>query len=788
MAINIILQEAPTGSTIFNSTSAYTQNVFAGYNLTLPDTPIFSTLSGFTDSTPSVSTGYTIADVVYTDSDGSTGNTAEYGSTIVCTPVQQPLQANIVAYADSGTTSAITSTNYGDTVYLKIHTTGATAIENYTFQIPEYDNGYREINQTGDTYAWETDRYGEWNISARVKDTGTPTAYDVNPMRFMTRPPTQYWDKPVDYLDLPAITGGTTTEVMNLLVAVFDRENNYLAMDIEGDYTVDWGDGTVENFSSGVQANHNYTYSGISSATTTSEGFRQVLVEVTPQGGSNLTSIDFNVQHSAVTSTNYSTGILDVGMQATGCTAFEMGDSSHQVYHRHLKRFNWIGTNGVTNFDLAFDECISLEECHLSFDSALSILRIFADCNSLVNVNDGVLDLPSATTFRIPFENCKSLEWIKSIDAPLVNDCDGVFTSCSSLKGVEYINLSGSTDFSGFYVNCQGLVYAPMMDTSNATNMTSMHSTNRNLRYIPEYNTSGVTSFASFATTCTSLMKMPWLDLQSATNINNMVDTCSALVEFPEYNTSSVTQARTVFRNAYSINRIPALNLPICTDFTNFASGAYGITEIDPDFYAPLADNLQTAFNATFSLREFPPIFSGNPLDNISSMFATTKIKSIPEGTLNTSGVTNMQFMFQSSIVEDVQIIDCGSSTSLYRMFFLNEGIKVLDFLTNTENVTNFRGLVRDCPTVTEISGINWSAATNMTNTFQNAYNLSRIVGGNIPITFTIANCNFDAREIDELFTDLPTVVGQTVTVTGNPGVAGCDPTIATAKGWNVNT
>ncbi len=30
MAINIILQEAPTGSTIFNSTSAYTQNEVEG--------------------------------------------------------------------------------------------------------------------------------------------------------------------------------------------------------------------------------------------------------------------------------------------------------------------------------------------------------------------------------------------------------------------------------------------------------------------------------------------------------------------------------------------------------------------------------------------------------------------------------------------------------------------------------------------------------------------------------------------------------------------------------------
>jgi hypothetical protein len=73
-----------------------------------------------------------------------------------------------------------------------------------------------------------------------------------------------------------------------------------------------------------------------------------------------------------------------------------------------------------------------------------------------------------------------------------------------------------------------------------------------------------------------------------------------------------------------------------------------------------------------------------------------------------------------------------------------------------------------------------------MTNTFSNAYNLRRIEGGNIPITFTISGCNFEATEIDELFTDLPTVSGKTVTVSNNPGSATCTTTIATSKGWTV--
>jgi hypothetical protein len=52
--------------------------------------------------------------------------------------------------------------------------------------------------------------------------------------------------------------------------------------------------------------------------------------------------------------------------------------------------------------------------------------------------------------------------------------------------------------------------------------------------------------------------------------------------------------------------------------------------------------------------------------------------------------------------------------------------------------------------------------------------------------TFSVANNKMSAAALDTLYTNLATVVGQTITVTGNYGTAGDDPTIATAKGWTV--
>ena len=63
---------------------------------------------------------------------------------------------------------------------------------------------------------------------------------------------------------------------------------------------------------------------------------------------------------------------------------------------------------------------------------------------------------------------------------------------------------------------------------------------------------------------------------------------------------------------------------------------------------------------------------------------------------------------------------------------------------------------------------------------------VSRIQAKEFKYTFSVANCKLGATELNEIYTNLPTVTGQTITVSGNYGTATDDPTIATAKGWTV--
>ena len=89
------------------------------------------------------------------------------------------------------------------------------------------------------------------------------------------------------------------------------------------------------------------------------------------------------------------------------------------------------------------------------------------------------------------------------------------------------------------------------------------------------------------------------------------------------------------------------------------------------------------------------------------------------------------------------------------------------------------------CYSLSTIPLLDTSSVTNMGNMFSYCYNLKRIQLS-IRFTYNLSNFMLSAEALNEIYTNLPTKTGQTLTVTGNWGTALDDPSIATAKGWTV--
>jgi hypothetical protein len=88
------------------------------------------------------------------------------------------------------------------------------------------------------------------------------------------------------------------------------------------------------------------------------------------------------------------------------------------------------------------------------------------------------------------------------------------------------------------------------------------------------------------------------------------------------------------------------------------------------------------------------------------------------------------------------------------------------------------------------ISGINCANVTDTTTAFYKCYSLSTLEISNMPISFSLEDCNFNRAGLVNVFNDLPSV-SATITVTDNPGTSSLDAddlAIATDKGWTVTT
>ncbi len=233
----------------------------------------------------------------------------------------------------------------------------------------------------------------------------------------------------------------------------------------------------------------------------------------------------------------------------------------------------------------------------------------------------------------------------------------------------------------------------------------------------------------------------PWLDISIAGSSLTTITVCQqaaikllSLETFSLY-ANSVTDFTNMFNSCYSLTSIPLLNTAAGTTFTSMFSGCYSLTSI------PL---LNTAAGTNFS-----------------SMFSSClSLVSIP--LLNTAAGTNFSSMFSS----------CYSLTSIP--------------LLNTAAGTNFSSMFSSCYSLTSIPLLNTAAGTTFTSMFNLCPSISRGTLNGTAQIISYSACKLSGAALDEIYTNLATVVGKTITVSGNWGTATDNPTIATAKGWTV--
>ncbi|MCW5959257.1 MAG: leucine-rich repeat protein [Pyrinomonadaceae bacterium] len=261
-------------------------------------------------------------------------------------------------------------------------------------------------------------------------------------------PSSAEYRRPADWLELPAI--GAAEQKIVALHAVYPSDANFVAFQISGAYTVDWGDGGApQNFAAGATAEKKYNYESIGSATWCARGYRQAIITITPQAGENLTSVDFNKNHSAV-GTFYTGGFLDIRMR--GSQIGSLAVSNLNAAQRNLEIFEFYGTNQLVSAVTLFRYCWALQKVLIDFANVTDASFAFNFCYSLrrIDLNSGAV-----TTANTMFGTCALLETV-NINFASVTNANSAFNGCSSLRELS-LDFGSVTSATGTFTSCNAL-------------------------------------------------------------------------------------------------------------------------------------------------------------------------------------------------------------------------------------------------------------------------------------------------------------------------------------------
>lgn len=480
--------------------------------------------------------------------------------------------------------------------------------------------------------------------------------------------PIEPYVRPADWPALPTLTNNR----FHGLMAVNNNPEgvHYAALKctVTGGYTVNWGDGVVENFASGTVAEHMYTYSTLGT-TVTSRGYKTAIVQVYPQvGGNNITAFDLRQRHTSlggeILPDTYDYPIvetwwLELEIQASAMTSLTISKVYPGVTFTNVERLV-LGQNTVTDLSNMCRDMRNLQSVSMTTESAqymgylfggcvsltvspemdtsdvVDISTMFYGCRSLVSIPQ--YDYSSVLYASLMLYGCSQLRRVPIINMPLVQYADYLFGECTSLEHVSSVSLPSAIDVYGLFYACTKLREAPVVHLPSAESVEAMFQF------------------------CTGLTRAPGLDLPAAIYADNMFNTCYSLTRVDSLNLPSCVDMEDMFSDCWSLKRVQLAGAPQVIDTKRMFQRCYSLQEA-PDLDTSLATDMRSMFQQCISLREAPP-YDTSAAVYVESMFSgCTSLQNSPVYDL--SSAASARYMFESCTrLENINLLNMRSLVS----------------------------------------------------------------------------------------------------------------------------
>ena len=581
---------------------------------------------------------------------------------------------------------------------------------------------------------------------------------------------------------LPAVSN-------NQIVAwcgVYDNNSNFVGLQIStnggGGYTVDWGDGTSNNYNSAATGSKQYTTASFAALTSSiysiTDLYKPALITVTLSGSAtSFSSVNFTTRPTLPTGSlvnGSSNGWKSIKMAGDQVTSLTVGQSAGSWLNpRQLETFEYSGSNKITSFSSTFVTCTSLVEVvSLYTTSGSTFANTFQGCVNLQKLPP--LDFTNATSANTTFNTCFNLREITLLNSQQVQSWSSTFQQCYTLQSINATFGSAVTSYTNTFANCASLKTHPPLDVSNNTSFSGTWQNCYSLKQVKFIGTtSKVTSFFAAFNNCTSLESIPltmdlsactttffmfsgcsilnvcpiFTNTRNVTNIGYTFASCRRLVDIPWFDTINVTDANNLFNGCSALTSTPKLNFARNTNFSGMFQACTNLTSVPP-----LETSNGTNFSSMFSNSTIkaPPFFNTSKGTNFSQMFQTCySLLTVPA--YDFTSATNTSNMFNNCpSLTTIPFFDLSKCTSVDQMFQSCTSLKSVPYL-NLSSTTSVNSMFSNCTSLIDVGGFNTSRVTNFTSFFANCTSLK-----SIPLIDTSRGTTFTTMFSSALIHEIP--------------------------------
>lgn len=555
--------------------------------------------------------------------------------------------------------------------------------------------------------------------------------------------------------------------------------------------------------------------------------YKQVIVTVTPSSG-NLTVANLNTKHNQSGLVNgYTAGWLDVAFAGSYTTLTCQGNLNNVVL-TNIQQVNVLSSS-LTSYASLFAGLGGLENVVgvASNASPSSAVGMFSNCVLLQNV--GLFDTSTISNTNTMFSSCGTLLTIPPFNMVSVTDASSMFQNCAALLTIPPINTINLANAQAMFLNCVALSNVPLINTSNVTTTVQMFQGCSSLQNIPLLNTANVANAQQMFQACTSLVTIPKLNTINVTNMSSMFNGCNGLQSIPLINTSNAISMASMFQNCFRLQTIPLIDTSNVTSMASMFNACRSLEAL-PLLNTINNTSMQAMFQGAFSIETIPafntsnvttmvngfansgivtfPVIDTSKVSNFNAMFnGASTLESLP--LLNTSNANNLGFMFNgASRLQTIPALNCRFVTTFFTAqagiseYNIVKAIVSFSVANSKLSAAALNAIYTNLPKVG--GSVTFQDSTDTVTITNHGYSegdtirfstITTTTGISINTTYVVRNPTTDTFQLS--LTDTGSIINlvnngtgtrasATITVTGNYGTTGDDPTIATAKGWTV--